>query len=314
MLRKILFAVGAILFLGSATIAVNYQIWSSQKYKELASGSKIVETDVGPIEYVLKGQSGPVLLFLHGTPGGYDQAPKEDPDFISITPSRPGYLGTPLQVGQTPAEQANAYVALLDELDIDSVIVVGASGGGPSAITFAAMFPERTTALIAIEAVSRSESLQSLPGFMSSDFLVWLMLSAVNLLPDEKVIGIMIPDPKNQQLALQNPDKIEAIKSVMWSLWPPSLRDPGTQNDFLQFSKLSLPIDKITAPTLVIHGTADTNVHFSHGELLADTIPEAVFHVIEGGDHMMPFTHEEEVQEVIDGFISSVIGGSLSSD
>jgi pimeloyl-ACP methyl ester carboxylesterase len=309
MLLKILLSIGALLVVVTVIIFFSYQIWRSQHYDLLNFGGEFIETEAGTIQYVLQGTEGPHLLFLHGTPGGYDQAYGENPDFITLTPSRPGYLGTPLNVGRTPAEQAESYIALMDKLDIKSVVVVGASGGGPSAISFSAIYPERTMALIAIEAVSKSEEIQALPAFLSSDFLVWLAFSVTNLLPDKTVMKMMIPDPANRQLAQEDPKKIAAIRALSWSLWPPSLRSPGMDNDLAQFSNLSLPIDKISVPTLVIHGSADTNVDFSHGELLAATIPNAKFHVIEGGDHMMPFTHEEEVQGVIAEFIESVIVG-----
>ena len=40
-----------------------------------------------------------------------------------LTPSRPGYLRTPLEVGKTAAEQARAFSALLDTIGIKGVIV-----------------------------------------------------------------------------------------------------------------------------------------------------------------------------------------------
>jgi pimeloyl-ACP methyl ester carboxylesterase len=308
MLYRILLSIGVLLLLAVLIVTASYHVWRSAHYDALLSGGEFSETSAGTIQYSLQGSSGPTLLFLHGTPGGFDQGLGEQPDLTVLTPSRPGYLGTPLSVGESPAEQARSYIALMDKLNIESVIVIGASGGGPSAISFAAMFPERTRALIAIEAVAKSEELQKLPAFLSSDFLVWLMFSFINLLPDETVIQMMIPDPANQQLALDDPSKVAVIRSLSWSLWPPSLRGPGMDNDIMQFSNLSLPIDKISVPTLVIHGTADTNVDFSHGELLANTIPKAQFLVIKGGDHMMPFTHEEETQEAIFNFLERVIG------
>jgi pimeloyl-ACP methyl ester carboxylesterase len=306
MLRKTLLSFGAVVLVAALAIAISYQSWRSQHYDALVLGGEFTETEVGTIQYSLKGTEGPYLLFLHGTPGGYDQGLPEDREFISISPSRPGYIGTPLEVGRTPAEQAQSYAALLDKLNIESAIVVGASGGGPSAISFAAMFPERTIALIAIEAVSKVEEIQELPAFLSSDFLVWLAFSIIDSLPDETVMEMMIPDPANRQMALDDPEKIATIRALSWSLWPPSLRDPGMNNDLMQFSDMSLPINRISAPTLIIHGTADTNVDLSHGELLATTIPNAEFHVIEGGDHLMPFTHEEEVQQAIARFLEGM--------
>jgi pimeloyl-ACP methyl ester carboxylesterase len=289
---------------GATTVAfLRYSSESSDRYAALLAGGEIAATEAGPIEYLLKGDQGPVLLFLHGTPGGYDQAPDADAGYRVLAPSRPGYLGTPIDTGRTPAEQARAYAQLLDALDIDSVVVMGASGGGPSALSFAATYPRRTIALIAIEAVSQSTPLPEVGPFRW-DFLYWLALStSLNLVGIEGIVAAQIPDPANQQRILADPDKTEQFTAVIWSIWPASRRAEGWQNDEHQFNHLELPIANITAPTLIIHGNADTNVPFSHGELLARQIPHARFHVVHGGDHMMPFSHSEEVEAAISEFL-----------
>lgn len=48
----------------------------------------------------------------------------------------------------TPAEQATAYVELLDKLGIDRVYLLATSAGGSVAIRFALDYPERTKGLI----------------------------------------------------------------------------------------------------------------------------------------------------------------------
>ena len=51
---------------------------------------------------------------------------------------------------------AESFVALLDALDIDKVVVLCGSGGGPPAIQFAARHPQRTIALLLECAVTGS--------------------------------------------------------------------------------------------------------------------------------------------------------------
>ena len=158
--RWVLLGFGALLVLLLASIAiayVNYAMWRSDRLEALESGSETVDTELGRIEYVLKGERGPIMLYSHTTPGGYDSAPPAGRNFRVLAPSRPGYLGTPIEIGRTPSEQARVYAALLDALGVqEPVLVMAASGGGPSGIAFAKMYPERTAGLLAIEAVSQS--------------------------------------------------------------------------------------------------------------------------------------------------------------
>jgi pimeloyl-ACP methyl ester carboxylesterase len=306
MIRKIL--VGFLIVVAIAVIAVlaAYYGWRDSRYESLRTGSRVAETSAGPIEYVLRGEQGPVILFLHGAPGGYDQAPQDPPEgFRLLAPSRPGYLFTPLEVGRTPAEQARALAALLDSLQIERVMVIAVSAGGPSAISFAALYPERTTGLVAVEAISQPFLNEAeTPAFLESDFLYWSILGAVfQISGAEGIVLDQVPDPENRQRILGDPDKLAEFARLMRSIGPPSLRKTGWRNDMEQFKYMTLPTGKVRAATLVIHGKADALVPFLHSKRLARQIPGARFHVIEGGDHFMPISHKEEIDQVIESFL-----------
>ena len=108
-----------------------------------------MRTSRGLIEHATLGDGDePAVLVIHGTPGGYDQglcvALRAGPLSLQvIAPSRPGYLGTALDVGKTPRDQADAYADLLDALSIRKAAIVALSGGGPSAIQLAAHHADR---------------------------------------------------------------------------------------------------------------------------------------------------------------------------
>ena len=107
-----------------------------------------------------------------------------------------------------------------------------------------------------------------------------------------------IPHPEIRKLILDDPDTLEQVFAVLWSGWPPSLRRGGVSNDMGQLENLTLPLAETSVPTLIIHGTGDNNVPFSHAERLAEKIPGARLHPIANADQMMPFTHREEIQAV----------------
>jgi len=270
----------------------------------LDAESEIAQTAAGPVEYALLGDAGPVVLFLHGSPGGYDNAEPLDNGFRTLAPSRPGYLRTPLEVGATASEQAAAMAALLDQLEIDQVIVFAVSGGGPAGLCFAADFPERTVALVAAEAVSGATPLPKMPSFPGLDFLLWVIGRAVwATVGSRGLIRMMIPDPANRAKLLEDPKGLERFNALFAGVWPLEPRVAGANNDSVQFAGLELPLERIVAPTLVIHGTADINVPYAHGQRIADQIPGARLHTIDGGDHMMPFTHAAEFERVLTAFL-----------
>jgi pimeloyl-ACP methyl ester carboxylesterase len=74
--------------------------------------------------------------------------------FAVLTPSRPGYDGTPSSVGRTAQQAADALAGLLDALDVSTVDVIGISAAGPTALAFAQRHARRTRRVILESAVT----------------------------------------------------------------------------------------------------------------------------------------------------------------
>ena len=305
LLAKILVGILVLVLLGVSVVLVKYYNWRSDKLEALRSGGTVIQTTAGPIEYVLKGERGPVRLFFHGTPGGYDAGPKAGDDYRLLIPSRAGYLSTPLTIGKTWEEQADAYAALLDALGIkEPVQVMGVSGGAPCAIAFAARYPQRTSVLLLESPVSQDFTAPQTPAFLQKDFTSWLVLSTLTRFLDKAtLVKMLIQDPDGAARILKDPDKTNRVISLLWSQWPMSLRNPGRLNDMEQFTRLPLDVSTITAPTLIMHGTRDKNVPFSDSEKLAAQIPNATLYAVESGAHMIPFTHTDELDVEIKKFL-----------
>ena len=63
-------------------------------------------------------------------------------------PARFGYFGSTLRPSATPADQADAYTLLLDDLEIDRAAILGYSAGSASVLEFALRHPDRAIVLI----------------------------------------------------------------------------------------------------------------------------------------------------------------------
>ena len=252
---------------------------------------------------------GPVILHIHGSPGGYDQVFGIGKKYKVISPSRPGYLRTPITSGKTPEEQADLYKALLEELDIDSVIVWGTSGGGPSAIEFAIKYPEATRGLISFEALTGPwlEAKEIDKYFLAaSDFSLWFSLKLSGVFGKRNLVSFVVPDISNQNLILRDEVSFKELKKLIWTIWPISMRQAGFSNDAEMFFDLNLDLQKISSPTIAIHGTKDINVDISHSIKLTEVVKNSKLHRIIGADHYMSFSHRNEINEVVEEFIENL--------
>ena len=268
--------------------------------------TEVVETELGTVELVDRGD-GPPVLFVHGSPGGADQGALMsgflvEQGFRVVAPSRPGYLGTPLDDDRsTPDQQAALHLALLDHLGIDQVAVVCWSGGGPSSYRLAAQHPDRVGALACFAAVSGPYSFPSgvagvEESLLTSRFGHWLMKEMIRHTP--KSVVQMVPTEEGDLTK-------EQAKELTAQIWDdPVKRDfvltlsetvtgrrAGLKNDREQFPEIGdLGLASITAPTLLVHGTVDTDVPPEHSDRALAAIGGATIHRIDAGTHIAAWT------------------------
>lgn len=274
---------------------------------ELDEASRVAQTSAGPIEFASSG-AGPTLLLFHGGPGGHDQGlilqPLVEEGFRLVSPSRPGYLRTPLEVGATHAEQADAMAALLDALDIEEVIACGFSAGGPVALQFAARHANRTVGLLLECAVSqcyRPEVSAFVKALFLSDYGTYLQARLGMRLPKLFAREIIRQEStlRGAELGRQaaelvaDPAKLRVLEMLVSSVTPYDLRGEGLENDLVQLGAIeALPFENVTAPTLVLHGTEDADVPFADAEHSAASIQDARLAAIDGGWHVLPLSKQ----------------------
>lgn len=289
---------------------ITFKRWKRFLVSTLNRNSKVATTSAGEIEYALKG-SGPVILMLHGGPGGYDQSLLDmemwiNEGFSLLAISRPGYLRTPLSTGETFEQQADAINALLSVLGITEVAIIGASAGGPPAIHFALRYSDRVKALVLMSAVSKQYTVDEsqiksllgrifLSGFMA-DIGVWIFdivtrrWPTLSMKESFKETVNLEPEKMNTYIeqVLLNPKQVSWYKRFIQTTCPLTSRLAGLNNDLKQLQRVSFSnLQDIRSPTLVIHGTVDKDVSFSNAEFSVSSIPNAKLYRLEDVGHVV---------------------------
>jgi pimeloyl-ACP methyl ester carboxylesterase len=305
--KRVLFSLIVLSTLTIIIVPITYQRWRVTTASALESGSQLAETSRGTVEYARVGNAqnhGNALLILHGTPGGYDAGVilvdwlDPDNDTLCIIPSRPGYLRTPLDVGITPSAAADAMVALLDELGIETTMVLGWSGGGPTAIELAQRHPERVSGLILLSARIRlddkyhftepgehrqpfnPQSVNNSDSYWGPDLRVYLQIAGFSLMPDFFLARFFPAEVQSMELT------IDRLRQTSATTQPRSRRELGRRNDHWQFASLERdPVVQIEAPTLIIHSPIDASVNFEHALYISNAIRNSELFIVENESH-----------------------------
>lgn len=222
-----------------------------------------VRTPRGLVRYARFG-SGPPVLVLHGSGGGWDQGvdwarrrlgteASDTPRCDVISPSRFGYPGSQLPDGATVAVQADVLVALLDQLGLDAVAVVALSAGSVTALRLAADHPDRVRRLVLESPVLPLAGRAPLPPVAAvrvlshAQYLLWL----TTRLPALVRLAAGVPASELDDAAR---DELAAINETTFPLRP---RMRGTLFDRAigveEVLRDRIPVERISAPTLVVN-------------------------------------------------------------
>jgi pimeloyl-ACP methyl ester carboxylesterase len=320
MIRKFAFATGATAGFAAWVAFRGLTQWKASRRFALQTAARTVETACGTVEFAEFG-SGPAVLVIHGAFGGFDQAAviadtAGIPGYRYLCPSRPGYLGTPLSTGRSPAEQADALAALLDELGIQDAAVIAVSAGGPVGIHFAARHPQRCRSLTLVSAISTDFHLKTRHTIAGTsllrplgDFATWMMEAAAS--QDLMPIARLILTPRERAL-FRDPDVRARFADLVRSYTPFSLRRPGFRNDMTWVESDPLPMEGVTQPVLIIHGTDDFVVPFEQAEHSAAAIPQAELAAIAGGGHAAGLIFRDLLRPRLEAFLRTADLAAIS--
>lgn len=285
--------------------------------------SEVVDSPWGPIEYADAG-SGPPVLFIHGSGGGFDQglafsAPLAGHGFRIIAPSRFGYLRSAMPDAATPEMQADALAWLMRRLDIEQAIIFGGSAGALSATQLALRHPERCRGLVlgvpALYAPDRLPGANAAPdpntqrainAALGSDLLFW---AGVRAAPDFMTRMVLATDPAIVKAASRG--ERERVREAMFHILPVSARREGLLMDSATAgTPPDWPVEGIACPTLVVGARGDLYETDKAAIHVAGRIPQARLVLFPDGGHLW-VGHDAELWRSVADFVGELEPGPV---
>jgi 3-oxoadipate enol-lactonase len=182
---------------------------------------------------------------------------------------------------------------LLDYLGIERAVVGGMSQGGFLALRLALLAPERVRGLILIDSQAGAEEPDRI-AIYEALLDEWVATGPTDDMAD-LVAGLILGEPG-----------LTEVWAERWkTLTPSSMVEPGRA--LLTRDDVTGRLAEITAPALVIHGTADIAIPMERAEALAAGLPHCTGVVrIPDGTHASNLTHPEDVNEAILSFLDGL--------
>jgi pimeloyl-ACP methyl ester carboxylesterase len=303
--------------LGALGLAASYlyvRSKSRQAEQEYPPQGKFVEVDGVRLHYIERGQ-GPVLVLLHGNvvfSGDFEQSGLVDraaERYRVIAFDRPGYgySERPRSTVWTPENQARLLHHALQEIGVDSALVVGHSWGTMVALAMALEVPDFVRGLV----------------LLSGYYYPSLRLDAPLMSPPAiPLIGDLLRytiTPIQQRLTwplstkrMFWPQKIaDRFRELpVWlMLRPKQLRAAAAEAALMVPSAMMLSrrYPELKVPATIIHGTRDKMTNFGHNaERLHERLDHSELILEPGTGHMTHYAHPEKVMEAIDGLAAQV--------
>jgi pimeloyl-ACP methyl ester carboxylesterase len=260
------------------------------------------------LELVVSGpEDGPVLLFLHGTPGSSHQMGAMQDAAAThghrlVTFSRAGYGASSRRAGRRVVDDTDDVAAVLDHVGAESCVVAGWSGGGPHALACGARLSDRVRAVAVVAGVTPydADGLDFLAGMGEGNveefgralqgeaqlrgFVEPLHDAFRGITADEVAaeLDTLLPEVDRGSLTGEFADWLAALfrQAVAVSV-------DGWVDDDLAFTvPWGFEPADVQVPTSVWQGSEDLMVPFSHGQWLAERIPGVTAHLEHGEGHL----------------------------
>ncbi len=226
--------------------------------------------------------TGPALVLLHGGAGNGMQFEKQLPDFVPhfrcIVPDLCGQgRSTDRAAPLTYHAMAEDVVALLDQLHVDAVDLMGWSDGGVIGIDIAIHHPERLRHLVTFGA-------NFTPDGLNPADVHWNQTATADSFGAGMRTGYQRLSPE--------PENYEQVMNKIIALW---LNQPNFTLEQLH---------SIRTPTLIAAGEHDV-VRTDHSQALAAAIPGARLWIVPGASHSAMQEHPALVNKTVLEFLGA---------
>jgi pimeloyl-ACP methyl ester carboxylesterase len=195
---------------------------------------------------------------------------------VTYWPEPPGY---------TSADLVADAAGVLDAYGIPSAHVVGVSAGGAFAQLLALDFSDLVRSLVLISTSPALPGGCELPP-PTEEFTRLVTEATVDWSDAESVIAYLV-DYARVLAGGRRPFDEAAVRDLVRRDIERAHNFAATQNHnaIPDDERTRGPLSSITAPTLVIHGTADPMFPLEHGQALAEEIPGAILLPVEAAGH-----------------------------
>jgi pimeloyl-ACP methyl ester carboxylesterase len=209
-------------------------------------------------------------------------------------------LSDPVPVSQLPSleQRLDDVRAVMEAAGSTRAVLVGVSEGGPLCTLFAATYPEKTAALVAIGSYARRLRDADYPWGQTSD-------------EREAFCGAIL-EQWGGPVGIEERAPSVAHDPAFRDWWASYLRMGASPGAAVALTRMNAQIDvrnvlpSIKVPTLVIHRTGDRLLKIDEGRYLASRIPTARFVELPGDDHLPFVGRQDDILDEIERFLGNL--------